>query len=199
MQNLDITTLDKIGLILGVFSIFIGIRYPDWDFKLKLKHRSIFTHSPAILFLFIYLYLDKQKGFFHFFSGEKEVGFRYFIIGFSIGMGIHFLYDLFPKGWKGSALLHVPILNKRIRKKWSISLFVVFTIISFGIAVKMCNSIEEILLFFSFGLLLLWLNIRKEGKVFRPTISYLLMFGTLVLYFNNELYHWVLDQVQKYI
>jgi len=175
MQNLDFTKIDSIGLILGMFSIFIGIKYPDWDFKLKLKHRSILTHSPLILILFVYLYMDKQNNFLWFHS-DKEIGFRYFIIGFSIGMGIHFLYDLFPKGWKGSALLHIPLLNKRITKNNSIILFILFTVFSFTIAVKMSKKLEELVLFFLLGLLLLWLNKRKEGKLIRPTFSFFILF-----------------------
>ena len=195
MQSLDFTVIDIIGFILGIFSIFIGIKYPDWDFKFKLKHRSILTHSPIILFIFIYFYLEKQKGVFHFLSGEKEIGFRYFIIGFAIGMGIHFLYDLFPKGWKGSALLHLPILNKKVRKNGSIFLFIIFTIISFSVAIKLCRTLEEVFLFFLFGLLLLWLNKRKEGKLIRPTVSYLIMFGCLGSYFNEEFYSLIVERI----
>jgi len=187
MQNLDFTSIDMIGLILGLFSIFIGIKYPDWDFKLKLKHRSILTHSPLILGVFFYLYFTKQSNFLWFHS-DKEIGFRYFIMGFSIGMGIHFLYDLFPKGWRGSALLHVPILNRKIKAKGSVVLFVLFTIISFGVGIKLSRGVEELLLFFLLGLVLLWMNKRKEGKLVRPTISFLVLFIGIGCYLNPEFF-----------
>jgi len=187
MQNLDFTSIDLIGLILGLFSIFIGIKYPDWDFKLKLKHRSILTHSPLILGLFFYLYLSKQNNFM-IFHREHEVGFRYFIMGFSIGMGIHFLYDLFPKGWRGSALLHIPIINKRIREKGTIILFILFTLISFGVSIILSKSVEELVLFLFLGLILLWLNKRKEGKLIRPTLSFLMIFIGIGCYINPEFF-----------
>lgn len=195
MQNLDFTTIDIIGLVLGLFSIFIGIKYPDWDFKLKLKHRSILTHSPLITILFVYIYLNKQGGFLNF-GRERYIGFRYFIMGFSIGMGIHFLYDLFPKGWKGSALLHIPILNRKVKKWGSIVLFIFFTVISFMVSIKLSNSLEETILFFIFGLLLLGLNKRKEGKLIRPTGSFLLLFFAIASYMDSEFYGFMIKNMK---
>lgn len=195
MQDLDFIAIDIIGLVLGLFSIFIGIKYPDWDFKLKLKHRSILTHSPLITVLFIYMYLNKQGGFLGF-GGERYIGFRYFIMGFSIGMGIHFLYDLFPKGWRGSALLHIPILNRKIKKWGSITLFILFTIISFVVALKLSNSIEETILFFIFGLLLLGLNRRKEEKLIRPTGSFLFLFLGLASYIEPDFYMFFIKNIK---
>lgn len=195
MEHLDYRNIDAIGLILGLFSIFIGIKYPDWDFKLKLKHRSIVTHSPLILILFVYLYIQKENATW-WFSGEKEIGFRYFIIGFSIGMGIHFLYDLFPKGWKGSALLHIPVLKKRIRHKGSISLFIIFTIFSFGVAIMLSKINEETILFLSLGLLLLWLNKRKEGKLIRPLVSYLIIYFILACLLKENFGHTMLETLK---
>jgi len=195
MQNLDFTTIDIIGLVMGLFSVFIGIKYPDWDFKLKLKHRSILTHSPLITFFFIYIYLNKQGGILGF-GGEKEIGFRYFIMGFSIGMGIHFLYDLFPKGWKGSALLHVPILNRKIKKWGSIILFLLFTLISLVVGIRLSNSIEETTLFLILGLLLLGLNRRKEGKLIRPTGSFLLLFIGVACYIDPDFYRFLIKNMK---
>ena len=196
MQNLDFTTIDTIGLVLGLFSVFIGIKYPDWDFKLKLKHRSILTHSPLIIAFFVYIYMKKQGGFLGF-GGEKEIGFRYFIMGFSIGMGIHFLYDLFPKGWKGSALLHVPILNRKIKKWGSIVLFILFTLISLMVGIRLSSSIEETILFLILGLLLLGLNRRKEGKLIRPTGSFLFLFLGIASYTDPHFYRFLIKNIES--
>jgi len=198
MRNLDfitIDTIDTIGLVLGLFSVFIGIRYPDWDFKLKLKHRSILTHSPLITIFFVYIYLNKQGSFLGL-GGERETGFRYFIMGFSIGMGIHFLYDLFPRGWKGSALLHIPILNRKIRKWGSIVLFILFTVTSFVIGIGLSKSIEETTLFFILGLLLLGLNRRREGKLIRPIGSFLLLFIGIASYIDIEFYKLLVENIE---
>jgi len=196
MEGLNFTAIDTIGLVLGLFSIFLGIKYPDWDFKLKLKHRSILTHSPLIIFFFVYIYLNKQSSFLGF-GKEKEVGFRYFIMGFSIGMGIHFLYDLFPRGWKGSALLHLPILNRKLKKQKSIFFLVLSTIISFMIAISLSRSIEETTLFFIFGFLLLGLNKRREEKLIRPTGSFLLLFLGIAFCIDLEFYEFIVNNIKN--
>lgn len=196
---MNFTHINSIGFLLGIFSIFIGIKYPDWDFKLKLKHRSILTHSPVILILFTILYMDSVNSTW-WFMGEKEIGFRYFIIGFSIGMGIHFLYDLFPKGWKGSALLHIPIVNRRVKEKGTILLFTLFTGTSLGFAAFLCKTPEEIFLFILFGFLLLVLNKRKEGKIIRPGFSFLFIFLSVSYILKKEfildLINWIFSLIE---
>jgi succinate-acetate transporter protein len=109
-------------------------------------------------------------------------------MGFSIGMGIHFLYDLFPKKWVGGALLKFPFVKRSIGSRWSIGLFIIFTITSFGVAVYLSNNVEELLLFFTLGLILLWLNKRKEEKLIRPTTGYLIIFCGMGAYTNPEFY-----------
>ena len=45
--------IDKVGLIgiiVAVTAFLVGMKFPDWDFKMKLQHRSILTHSPLFLF-----------------------------------------------------------------------------------------------------------------------------------------------------
>ncbi|MCK5780641.1 MAG: hypothetical protein KAH04_06445, partial [Psychrilyobacter sp.] len=81
------------------------------------------------------------------------------------------------------------------RKNGSIFLFIIFTIISFSVAIKLCRTLEEVFLFFLFGLLLLWLNKRKEGKLIRPTVSYLIMFGCLGSYLNEEFYSLIVERI----
>ena len=52
--------IDKVGLIgiiVAVTAFLVGMKFPDWDFKMKLQHRSILTHSPLFLFLIFF-----QKG-----------------------------------------------------------------------------------------------------------------------------------------
>ncbi|MFR4520185.1 MAG: hypothetical protein ACLT40_09540, partial [Fusobacterium sp.] len=83
--------IDKVGLIgiiVAVTAFLVGMKFPDWDFKMKLQHRSILTHSPLFLFLLLELY---QK--------EKNDTFRFFIGGFALALAVHFIFDFFPKGW----------------------------------------------------------------------------------------------------
>ena len=46
------------GIIVSFTAYFLGIRFPDWDFKLNLKHRSILTHSPLILLILIRFFMS---------------------------------------------------------------------------------------------------------------------------------------------
>lgn len=89
--------LDKVPLM-GIFTsftaYFVGMKFPDWDFKMKLRHRSILTHSPLILLIFIKVYEESPN----------EI-FRYFIMGFSIALSLHFIFDLYPRGWGGGSLI----------------------------------------------------------------------------------------------
>ena len=93
--------VDKIGLIgiiVSITAFLVGIKFPDWDFKMKLQHRNILTHTPLFLFLLMELY-----------SKEKNETFRLFTAGFALALAVHFIFDFFPKGWSRGALLHLPI------------------------------------------------------------------------------------------
>jgi len=64
--------INLLGFLLITVSFLFGIKLPDWDFKLRLRHRSILTHSPFVTIIFITLYETKTSYFF-----------KYFIVGFS--------------------------------------------------------------------------------------------------------------------
>ena len=84
--------IDKVGLIgiiVAVTAFLVGMKFPDWDFKMKLKHRSILTHSPLILLIFIRVY-----------EQDRSDNFRYFLMGFSLALALHFIYDLYPRSWR---------------------------------------------------------------------------------------------------
>lgn len=147
---------------LVLFAAFLlGMKFPDWDFKLKLKHRNILTHSPIIMVVFYKLY--KVEG-----SNE----FRFFIMGFSMALAIHFIFDLFPKGWSGGALLKVPFINISFSPLWSMFLLFIFTIICILTAINYTGNFTEFLFLLFLGLLTLVVNIRKEKKFIRPFITF---------------------------
>lgn len=160
--------VDKIGLIgiiVSITAFLVGIKFPDWDFKMKLQHRNILTHSPLFLFLLMELY-----------RREKNETFRFFIIGFALALSIHFIFDFFPKGWSRGALLHLPVARIPLSAKISKILFLIFIGISLYITVKMIKTYEE---FIFFTLLALWTflkNIVKEEKFFRPCILFAVIF-----------------------
>ena len=155
-----------VGFILTFAAYVIGIKFPDWDFKFKLKHRSILTHSPLVLFFMMYLLKEGDS-------------FRYFFIGFALAMGIHFIFDLFPKGWSGGALLKIPIIGINLSPRVSQFFFVVFIGISLVLSINHTASLFEYIYLFVLGILSLAQNMKKEKKLFRPLIAYILLFFVL--------------------
>jgi hypothetical protein len=148
------------GLVL--FAAFLlGMKFPDWDFRLKLKHRNILTHSPIIMIIFYKIYEIE---------GNKE--FRFFIMGFSMALALHFIFDLFPKGWYGGALLKIPFINISLSPTWSIFLLFIFTVICILITVNYTKSFTEFLFLLFLGLITLIFNVKREKKFVRPLITF---------------------------
>lgn len=191
--NLDI--FNPMGAIIGLTAFLVGFKFPDWDFKFRLKHRNILTHSPIALVIMMFFYG----------RDPNEIS-RFFIMGFSLGMGIHFIYDLFPKGWGGSALIHIPIIRKSCGVKGSIALFKIFSLISIVISILFTLKKHEIIMIFFLGIITLIKNIPKEKKLIRPTFVYILIFfifsfikyENLYIEMGNK-YQWFLDIVRGLI
>lgn len=163
--------VDKIGLIgiiVSITAFLVGIKFPDWDFKLKLQHRNILTHSPLFLFLLLELY-----------KKENNDTFRFFIAGFALALTIHFIFDFFPKGWSRGALLHLPVARIPLSARTSKILFAVWIIVSGYITLKMIKSYEEYVFFAFLALWTFLKNIVKEEKFFRPCIIFIILFGIM--------------------
>lgn len=152
-----------VGFILTFSAYMIGIKFPDWDFKMKLKHRSIVTHSPLVLLFMMYFLKEGDS-------------FRYFFVGFSLAMGIHFIFDLFPKGWTGGALLQVPVLGLKLPPRISQMLFIIFIGVCLLFSINHTASIFEYIFIFTLGFLSLVKNVKKEEKFIRPVSTFLLFF-----------------------
>lgn len=160
--------VDKVGLIgiiVAITAFLVGIKFPDWDFKLKLQHRNILTHSPLFLFLLIELY-----------KKERNDTFRFFIAGFALALTIHFIFDFFPKGWSRGALLHMPIAKIAFSAKISKILFIASIITSAYITIKMINTFEEFIFLIVLSLWTFLKNTVKEEKFFRPCILFMIIF-----------------------
>lgn len=172
-----------VGFILTFAAYVIGIKFPDWDFKFKLKHRSILTHSPLILFFMMYLLKEGDS-------------FRYFFIGFALAMGIHFIFDLFPKGWSGGALLKIPGLGINLPPRVSQLLFIIFTGICLLLSIHHTASLFEYFYLFILGVLSLTKNMKKEKKLFRPLFAYTLLFIALGSYRYDEVSKFLMGGAQ---
>lgn len=167
-MELFLEYVDKVGLIgiiVAITAFLVGMKFPDWDFKLKLQHRNILTHSPLFLFLLLELY-----------KREKNDTFRFFIAGFALALVVHFIFDFFPKGWSRGALLHIPVAGVALSPRISKIIFAMSIMGSTYIAISMTKKIEE---FIFLGILALWTflkNTVKEEKFFRPCILFFIIF-----------------------
>lgn len=161
--NLDILLqslkkIEFIGIILIWMSFLIGIKFPDWDFKMKIKHRNILTHSPFILWGMIYFY-NNQK--------NVEI-FRFVIMGFSLAMGIHMFFDFFPKGWNRGALIHFPWSKVCLGVRASKYFIFVTGIYGVFLSIKYSKNLLEVLIMEILGFYVFLKNSQKEEKFFRP-------------------------------
>lgn len=168
-QNISI-----LGFILITVSFFFGIKLPDFDFKLKLRHRSIITHSPLFTILLIALYEVKRDFFF-----------KYFIVGFSVAIAVHMLFDLFPYKWHGGALLKIPINNITCSKETT-KLFFIFTIlINSFISIFYIETIEEFVFVIILSILVFIKKSKYEKSVVRPIFIFaFLMIGLGILKYD---------------
>lgn len=163
LQILD--NINIAGVVVSLTAYLVGIKFPDWDFKMGLKHRSILTHSPLAIFILIELY-----------RRDESQTFRYFIMGFSLAMAIHFIFDLFPKGWGGGALLKVPVMGISLSPKVTKTLLIIFTLIALFIVIHFTEGLAEYIYLFGLGVFSLMKNLKKENKFFRPFIAYSFVF-----------------------
>lgn len=85
---------------------YIGLKFPDIDFKIKgLRHRSIVTHSFFLSVILFILHVTNTLNVM--WQSTTDIT-GTVIAGLSFGMTLHFLYDLRPKKFVGSALIQFP-------------------------------------------------------------------------------------------
>ncbi|STO30680.1 Uncharacterised protein [Fusobacterium necrogenes] len=159
--------VDEVPLIcifISFAAFFLGIKFPDWDFKMRLKHRSIVTHSPLILLIFIKVY--EQDG---------SNNFRYFLIGFSLALALHFIYDIYPKAWGGGALIKIPILKISCNLKISKMILLFSIITSILVAISYTEKLMEFYYLGILGIISILKDTRKEKKLFRPLFSFIIL------------------------
>lgn len=157
--------LNLLGFLLIVVAFFLGIKLPDWDFKLRLRHRSILTHSPFVTIIFITLY-EIDLGYF----------FKYFIVGFSSAIGIHMLFDLFPRKWHGGALLKIPFNGLTCSKETTKLFFVATSLISIFLAIFYMTDIKEYFFVLFFSVLIFIKKRKYENATIKPAIMFALLY-----------------------
>ena len=91
-----------IGVLLAGIIIPHILNIPDIDQGIlsPLGHRSIITHSILFPYLMHYFLINKKD--------QPNPDFIIFIIGFYLSVAMHLSADLYPKGWRGTALIKLP-------------------------------------------------------------------------------------------
>ena len=154
----------------------LGINFPDIDHKIKLLgHRSFFTHSPIVTFI-LYYFANKQ--------GLSD--FNYMLIGFSFAIGIHLVFDFFPKKWTGGSIIK-PFGGILFSKIY------IFTgaFLSFLFSLRVAKDSETYIYLCFLGFLALFIYSKKESTIIRPTLLYvatMILLGNFYFQgFNGEL------------
>lgn len=160
--------LNLLGFLLIVVSFFLGIKLPDWDFKLRLRHRSILTHSPFVTIIFIALYETDTSYFF-----------KYFIVGFSSAIAIHILFDLFPRKWHGGALLKIPFNGINCSKETTKLFFIATSLISVFLALFYMTDIKEYFFVLFFSILIFIKKRKYENATIKPAIIFTFLYLVL--------------------
>ena len=160
------------GTLLLVLILLLGLDLPDLDQRIPflLQHRSIITHGFLIpLGIFLAMQQDKTRTA------------RYLSMGVSLAMVIHLCYDLFPRAWRGYALIYTPILG-RSGPVFSWFWIGVSIIICLYLAFVLIENLQDILaVLISLGIGFTVYAIRQPSSLLVSAISTLLIMGSLTL------------------
>ncbi len=93
-----------IAIFIFSLGVILGLGLPDIDSTIRfLVHRSIVTHN----FLWPLIPFWVAKG-----HRTSPTRVRLFAMGLAIALAAHFSFDLFPRGWQGFALIHIPVYGR---------------------------------------------------------------------------------------
>ena len=180
--------LNLLGFLLIVVAFFLGIKLPDWDFKLRLRHRSILTHSPFVTIIFIALYEIDTSYFF-----------KYFIVGFSSAIAIHILFDLFPRKWHGGALLKIPFNGITCSKETTKLFFIATSLISIFLAIFYMTDIKEYFFVLFFSILIFIKKRKYENAFIKPTFIFAFLYLFLGSFKFEVLYKILRELISKFL
>ncbi len=100
------------GIVLLLFAMWFGVRFPDVDQSLLwlkpiILHRSILTHGLLLPLFFYIQYKASAK------TGAKDNPIaRLGIMGLCIGLCAHLAFDLYSNRWWGFAQIYVPLYGR---------------------------------------------------------------------------------------
>lgn len=92
-----------VNFLLCTIGAAIGIKFADIDLAppLRLRHRSAFTHGPLVAWMVMYL-LSIYPNLY------------WMVVGFLPANAIHLIADMFPRNWKGGAMINFDPLRKTL-------------------------------------------------------------------------------------
>ena len=125
-------------ILLGV-GLAVGNWFPDIDQDTGLlSHRSIVTHGPLVPLIAVAVA-----------ATTRPIPIRWFALGLVVGFAVHLSFDLFPKGWSGSALISVPVYGQTT--PWfSATWITISTVLCTYLAIKLVkNGLDGFLLILS--------------------------------------------------
>lgn len=100
------------GLLLFLLGIRWGLDFPDIDQRTKLlQHRSFLTHGvifPAVLLGVLHWCLRNRPRW----QAYLDTLVRLCIIGVCLATVVHLCFDLFPRSWRGFALIYIPFYGR---------------------------------------------------------------------------------------
>lgn len=113
-----------VNFLLVVFGAFVGIKFADIDLApvLRLNHRSAWTHGPIVVWLVMYLL--------------GIIPIYWLAVGFLPAHAIHLIADMFPRNWKGGALIKLTPIKKQLSPILS------FAWLGFGAYISIINWIQ---------------------------------------------------------
>lgn len=98
-------TTTLINALLIIFGLAVGIKFADIDLApvLRLRHRSIWTHGPLAVWLCMWCLNTYQATWLYWFA-----------VGFLPAHAIHLLADMFPRNWRGGAMIKIDPIRREL-------------------------------------------------------------------------------------
>ena len=178
-----------ITTLILIFFYYVGFKFPDYDFKFKLSHRNILTHSPLLVIILFVLHQSKILTL----TYKTKYDITDFVtVGLSLGIAIHLLYDLFPKSFKGTALLQFPIVEKSLSKDETIASIIIFIIFLTGFSVYKIKNYLDLatnLIFYNKRIRYNDKKRKSEKKFFRVAFLFVAIFSLLIYLKQNTIFN----------
>ena len=91
-----------------IVAVRVGLKLPDIDQKLSfLSHRSLLTHGLLLPLLALFLARRHLN-----LDSPLSPLWRLFLIGLCVSLSVHLSFDLFPRAWRGFALIQIPFYGR---------------------------------------------------------------------------------------